>query len=154
MPLSAAYLSAPDDGSRANLAMAASLAAIAFDRMARGENASLGEVSKLVEVLKAAIKPQELDETENDSSAPSLLDPVSVELLRRALASTSAPVAPPSIPELSKRIQMSIQRLQKAARITDNVELQSLREFCLVLSQSAQLEMPATLGGVRIPILE
>jgi hypothetical protein len=148
MTFAAAHLEIPADGQQATLAMRASLAAIALDRRLRDEKAPLTHVTKLVEALKNTIEPLP------GSVAPAnLLDPVAAELLNRALANAKAATALTSLPEVSAHVRDFIARLEHVEAITTLDEIRVLRDFCLALSQSAQLEMPAAFGGIRLPDL-
>jgi hypothetical protein len=148
MTFAAAHLEVPGDGQQATLAMRASLAAIALDQRLRDGHSPLGAVRKLVEVLKNTIEP-----LPGEAAPASLLDPVAAELLNRALANANAATTLTSLPEVSAHVIDLIARLEEAEDITDPDELELLRNFCLALSQSAQLEMPTVFGGIRLPEL-
>jgi hypothetical protein len=138
----------PADGRQATLAVRASLAAIALDQRLRDEHTPLTEVTKLVEVLKNTIEP-----LPGEVTPANLLDPVAAELLNRALANAKAANSLTSLPEVSARVSELIVELERAEEISDSEELALLRDFCLALSQSAQIEMPGVFGGIRLPDL-
>lgn len=138
------------------VALQASLAAIALDRRIRDHTASVDDVGKLVAILRSTIDPQPL-------GPASLLDPTAVELWTRALtqahldqtlpAALSITQGLSSLPEVTIIAKELISKLEQVSVIDDPDTLAQLRNFCLALSQSAQLEMPNVFGNTGFPEL-
>jgi hypothetical protein len=142
------------DGRHALLALKASLAAIALDRRLRDPNAPIDDVRKLVGALQSTIEPA-------PAGPSSLLDPTAVELWTRALTQAQSETRQPSLakstsqpsslPEVSAAVQKVIAELDRVPEIEDTETLVQLRDLCLALSQSAQLEMPSVFVGSALP---
>jgi hypothetical protein len=122
-----------------DLATLASIAAIALDRRANGFEASLDPVVDLAAELQRSL-------TESPSSGgppgirAALLDPLTVDLLGRALSS-SYDVELRSVPEVASKAREVIEQLSSSG--AESAKIRALRDFCLALSRAAQAHSAA-----------
>jgi hypothetical protein len=144
------------DHRHSQVALQASLAAIALDQRIRDKNASVSDVEKLVALLRSTIGAP-------PAGQKNLLDPTAIELWTRALNRShleqtlsntdSGSSALSSLPEVTQVVEELMAKLEQASALTDPRELTELRNFCVALSQSAQLDLPSVFANTGFPEL-
>lgn len=122
-----------------NLALLASRAAIVLDRKAHGFDVPLESVLELARVLRNRVKAGD------SSKAAWLLDPLTTDLLSRALVGGESR----SMPELSEWAVEIVEALSKVGADTGVNKLRELRDFCVALSRSAQARSVAASSASR-----
>jgi hypothetical protein len=125
-----------------SLATLASVAAIALDKRVHGIDVPLDPVFELATALREVIE----DSTE--PSAPggvraSFHDPLTVDLLGRALHSSSVGGELRSVEELVEKATEMTERLASSDKDSAQ-EYGALRDFCIALSRAAQARYAAT----------
>jgi hypothetical protein len=138
------------DHRHSQVALQASLAAIALDQRIRDKNASVADVDKLVALLRSTMEAQ-------PSGQKNLIDPTAVDLWTRALSQShleqtlsnagSGPSALSSLPEVTKVVEELMTKLEQASVLSDPRELTELRNFCVALSRSAQRDLPSVFAN-------
>lgn len=123
-----------------NLAVLASLAAIALDRKLRGQEESLGSVNELVLQLRSALAAGTSPSVGQVAQAFVSLSAVDV-LGRALLMATSVPAT--SMDDITSRAKVLLDGLEGAAREDDPAKLRELRDFCVALSRSFQAQWGA-----------
>ena len=111
-----------------NFAFLALEAAVELDDIIRGKASSSDAVIELAKSL------QETTSEIGGSSLTSLADPLSADLLNRALEQSSSPRMS-TVESLIRRANDVASSLQKARSGSGAEELENLRNFCLALSQ-------------------
>jgi hypothetical protein len=111
-----------------NFAFLALEAAVELDDIIHGKVSSGDAVIELVKSLR------ETTSEIGGSSLTSLADPLSADLLNRALEQSSSPPIS-TVESLIRRANDVASSLQKARRGSGVEELENLRNFCLALSQ-------------------
>ena len=118
----------------AELALTASAAALALDRRLRGRDADLAAVLELVEALSGRLEL-------TASRQRGLLDPMTADLLRRALVHPDQEET--SVQGLRSAAQEFLSRLSRVGERRLENDLAELRDKCVAVSQSAQASMEA-----------
>jgi len=118
-----------------DLAVLASLAAIALDRRIQGHGVSTSPVTDLAIALGQAL--QSRTSLSDHAAQIGLLNPAAVDLISRALPRDTA--APPrTVRELTSAADDIIQVLKEPTGTLEAKDWKRLRDFCLALSQCVQ----------------
>ena len=126
-----------------NLAVLASLAAIALDRKLRGQEESLDSVNELVLQLRNSLPagtPPSVGQV-----AQAFVSLNAVDVLGRALLMATA-VPATSMDDITSRAMVLLDGLENAVLVDDPTKLRELRDFCIALSRSFQAQW-----GVMFP---
>lgn len=118
--------------SEAELAVAASAAALSLDRQSRGASTDLKPVVELVEMLNGRLELA-------GERQQGLLDPITAQFFRRALVLPEDQER--SVQAIREAASSFLERLAQALQGSKDVSLPELRDTCVALSQSAQASM-------------
>jgi len=132
-----AHLQASAPSKRApSLAIQAAMAAIALDRRVNGMESSLDPVRELASRLQEAFP-------ENVPPRANLLEPTAADLFERAFTHIAPAQSVQTVSDLTAKAVQVVSELAEASKEGSNGSIESLRDFCLALAQSAQVQSSA-----------
>jgi hypothetical protein len=120
-----------------NLAVLASLAAIALDRKSRGQEESLASVNELAKQLRNCLAAGTAPGAGRVAQAFVSLNAVDV-LGRALLMATAVPAT--SLDDITSRATVMLDGLENAATEDDLTKIRALMDFCVALSRSFQAQ--------------
>lgn len=119
-----------------SLAALAAAAAIALDRRAHGIESSLDAVHALAQRLRQAVP-------EVSPAKANLLEPIVADLFERAFTNILPGEQLQTVHDLTEKASAVVEELTKATANANHDEAATLRDFCVALAQSAQIQSAA-----------
>jgi geranylgeranyl pyrophosphate synthase len=112
------------------------MAAIALDRRVNGLQSSLDPVRELASRLQEAFP-------ENSAARANLLEPTAADLFERAFTNVAPAESVQTVSDLTAKAIQIVAELAEASKEGSEESIESLRDFCLALAQSAQVQSSA-----------